>query len=137
MPTHIAPIAPQLVRRYDENCKGYYYVDRAGKWMWDPNCIYKGTGPISGLGHATINHDRAFGETVVDDDDAWYQSPGWRVFYSLLSITGAATGAYHGYKRNNGSVGWAIGWSIFGGLLPMLSIPIELAEGFGKPKKAS
>lgn len=60
-------------------------------------------------------------------------NPVLSVAYSLASIAGATTGAYHGYRRNNGSVGWAIGWFIFGGILPFLSVPISLAEGFGKP----
>ncbi len=54
--------------------------------------------------------------------------------YSILSIAGATTGAYHGYKRNN-SVGWAVGWFLLGGLFPFITIPVSLAEGFGKPKK--
>jgi len=132
-------IPPQMVRNYDPNCMGNYYLARNGKWMWDPNCQYKGSGPISGaeLGHTTINHQ---GRSLADDhmfglnQDGEPISP-WSVFWWLASIAGAGTGAYHGYKRNNDSVGWAIGWFFFGGILPILSIPISLAEGFGKPKK--
>jgi hypothetical protein len=51
--------------------------------------------------------------------------------YSLLSIAGVGLGAYHGYKRND-SVGWAIGWALLGGLFPFITIPISLAQGFGK-----
>ena len=51
------------------------------------------------------------------------------------SLAGASLGAYHGYRRNHGSVGWAIGWFVFGALIPVLAIPIMLAEGFGKPEK--
>jgi len=51
------------------------------------------------------------------------------------SLAGTGLGAYHSYKRNHGSIGWAIGWSIFGALMPILAIPIMLAEGFGKPEK--
>lgn len=49
-----------------------------------------------------------------------------------LSVAGAALGAYHGYKRNGGSIGWALGWSIFGGALPIFAIPLALAQGVGK-----
>lgn len=59
----------------------------------------------------------------------------WFWVFRLASAVGAFSGAYHGYKRNN-SVGWAIGWFFFGGALPMLSIPISLAQGFGKAKGA-
>jgi hypothetical protein len=37
--------------------------------------------------------------------------------------------AYHGYKRNNGSIGWALGWSLTG----PIGLAIALAEGFAKP----
>lgn len=57
------------------------------------------------------------------------------VAYRVASLAGAVSGAYHGYKRHGGSVGWAFGWFVFGGLLPMFSIPLSLAEGYGKPKK--
>lgn len=56
-------------------------------------------------------------------------------FGKVLSLVGAAGGAYHGYKRND-SIGWAFGWSIFGGMLPIFAIPVYLAQGFAKPKKA-
>ena len=41
-------VPPQMRRRYDPNCQGYYYLNSEGQAMYDPNCIYKGTGPISG-----------------------------------------------------------------------------------------
>ena len=50
-----------------------------------------------------------------------------------LAVAGAALGAYHGYKRDD-SVGWAIWWSLMGGLVPIVTIPIALAQGFGQPK---
>ncbi len=57
-------------------------------------------------------------------------------FYTLLRTAAMATSAYHGYKRNN-SVGWAIGWALLGGLFPVITPVIALAQGFGKPKKGS
>jgi hypothetical protein len=58
-----------------------------------------------------------------------------RTVYEVAGVAGAAAGAYHGYKRNNGSVGWAIGWFFFGSLVPWLALPIMFAEGFGKRKQ--
>lgn len=55
-------------------------------------------------------------------------------YWSLLSTTGLVTGAYHGYRRNN-SIGWAIGWALLGGLFPFITIPVSLAQGFGKPAR--
>lgn len=53
--------------------------------------------------------------------------------YALLSVASAGVCAYHGYKRNN-SIGWAIGWSIFGGGLPVVAPVVAVAQGYAKPK---
>lgn len=60
-----------------------------------------------------------------------YFSPVW----SAVSVAAAGASAYHGYKRT-GSVGWAFGWFLFGGALPIFAVPVALAQGYGK-KKAS
>lgn len=57
----------------------------------------------------------------------------WRWAWALLSVLGAATGAYHGYRRND-SIGWALGWAVLGGLFPIVTIPVSLAQGYGQPK---
>lgn len=57
-----------------------------------------------------------------------YVVPSW---YYWLSTAGMAAGAYHGYKRND-SVGWAIGWGLLGAMFPFITIPVSLAQGFGK-----
>lgn len=54
--------------------------------------------------------------------------------YTGLAVASSAACAYHGYKRNNGSVGWAIGWWLLGGLLPVVAPVIAVAQGFAKPK---
>lgn len=64
----------------------------------------------------------------------WYANPTyWTIWGALSTISGAAC-AYHGYKRNE-SVGWAIGWFLFGTFLFPLAPALALAQGFGKPKK--
>ena len=55
------------------------------------------------------------------------------ILWSLLSTAGVAASAYHGYKRNN-SVGWGIAWAFLGGLVPIVTVPIAIAQGFGKRK---
>lgn len=52
----------------------------------------------------------------------------------LLSTASMAASAYHGYKRND-SVGWAVGWGLLGGIFPIITPTIAVAQGFGKPKK--
>ena len=57
--------------------------------------------------------------------DPWYQA---------LTVIGVVSGVYHGYKRND-SIGWAIGWGLLGGLFPYFTIPISIAQGYGKPAR--
>jgi len=53
----------------------------------------------------------------------------------LGRIGGTVSGAYHGYKRNNESIGWGIGWALLGNIFWPVTIPVSLAQGFGKPAK--
>lgn len=52
---------------------------------------------------------------------------------SAFAMVGTAAGAYHGYKRND-SVGWGIWWGFCGAVLPVFTVAIAVAQGFGKPK---
>lgn len=53
---------------------------------------------------------------------------------AAIAALGTGLGAYHGYARNQ-SIGWALAWAAFGGALPILAIPIALAQGFGERAK--
>lgn len=53
--------------------------------------------------------------------------------WGVLGLAGMTMGIYHGYRRDNGSVGWALGWGLFGGTVPIIAIPLMLAEGFAEP----
>ena len=55
-------------------------------------------------------------------------------FWTLAGILSVGASAYHGYKRNN-SVGWAIAWGLLGGLAPVITPAVAVAQGFGKPKR--
>lgn len=52
----------------------------------------------------------------------------------LLDAASIGLSAYHGYKRNRGSVGAAIGWGLLGGFFPVLTPAVAFAQGFSKPK---
>lgn len=53
--------------------------------------------------------------------------------YEVGSYVGAVSGIYHGYRRNN-SLWWALGWMVVGSAFPFVTIPLSVAQGFGKPK---
>lgn len=49
--------------------------------------------------------------------------------FEVIGVGASCAMIYHGYIRNNGSIGWALGW----GLLGLLGVPFALAQGFAKP----
>lgn len=59
------------------------------------------------------------------------ETPGW--VYAMAGI-GGLLGAVHGYRRNRGSVGWAIAWGVAGTLLPLPTTGVALLQGYGKKK---
>jgi len=92
---------------------------------WGPPAVYNAP-------YEPSNNTVGVGEA---DAAEYYQEvdPRVRIAYGLLSTAGLGLGAYHGYKRT-GSYGWAVGWSIFGAFLPILALPIMVAQGFGDKK---
>lgn len=45
---------------------------------------------------------------------------------------GASLAGYHGYRRSGGKLGSTLGWAFLGGLVPIVTVPVALAQGFGK-----
>jgi len=74
--------------------------------------------PLDGL--------HAFGG-ALGDVNVSLGSPVW----GAISLVSSAVSAYHGYKRNQ-SVGWAIWWALMGGIFPIITPVIALAQGYGK-----
>ena len=74
-------------------------------------------------------------------DSAWIMSEHsalvpskYMIAWGILSTASMAASAYHGWKRT-GSWGWTLGWAFMGGMFPVLTPAVALAQGFGKPKK--
>jgi len=55
-------------------------------------------------------------------------------FWSVVVPLSAGVSAYHGLKRNHGSIPWALGWGFAGAVLPVITPAIALAQGFAKPE---
>lgn len=74
-----------------------------------------------------------FGAPPVDDasKDQGMGKVTYGIAY-VLGTAGSMAGIYHGYKRNNGSIGWALAWGLIGGIWP-ISVPLMLAQGYAKP----
>lgn len=50
--------------------------------------------------------------------------------WALLSTASMALSAYHGGKRNHGSIGWAIAWGGLGAMFPILTPVVAAVQGF-------
>jgi len=68
---------------------------------------------------------KSFGDYVVE-------VMGENPIGTALASGSMALCTYHGYKRNN-SIGWAIGWGILGGMFPIITPVIAVAQGFAEP----
>jgi hypothetical protein len=56
------------------------------------------------------------------------------VLWSVAHVGSVGLSAYHGYKRNRGSVKWAIAWGLLGGLFPIITPAVAFAQGIGDRK---
>ncbi len=75
--------------------------------------------------------DAYLGEVSEPTRTTYVQSP----IFRLLSMVGIGASAYHGYKRSGGSIGWTLGWALLG-IIPVITIPVAIAQGFGKRKQS-
>ena len=114
IPTNVTPISGQNVLRQIV--------------MNGVHGVRGGLGGI-GLGALDVNVPNP---TVADQYRA--MPTWWKVTYPLLVTASGAASLYHGYKRNNGSLGWGLGWFVLGSLFPVITPTIAVAQGFGKRK---
>lgn len=85
------------------------------------------TGPIDCALQGVRLGGLRLGDAEEATSPAWYMHPVTRV-----ALTAAvAASAYHGYKRTR-SLGWTLVWAAAGLFIPIVTIPVALAQGFGK-----
>jgi hypothetical protein len=53
---------------------------------------------------------------------------------TILQFSSAAASAFHGARRNGGSIFWGVWWFIFGAVFPTVTPIVGLAQGFGQCK---
>lgn len=95
------------------------------------------THPYTGLGFENL------GQTPTTSTDAAVQqvvggavSAAARpvvLIWGLVTLLSIGLSAYHGYRRNRGSVEGAVGWGIAGGVFPVAVPILALVQGFGQP----
>jgi len=53
--------------------------------------------------------------------------------YGVLTVASAAVSGVHGYRRND-SIGWGLAWFVLGGIFPIVTPVIAVAQGYGRRK---
>lgn len=59
-------------------------------------------------------------------------SEGVRTAFTVAYMASIGASAYHGYRRND-SLGWAVWWALMGGIFPVITPAVAIAQGFGEP----
>lgn len=73
--------------------------------------------------------------TAMGDSD-YRGNPDMKDVWAAAAALAMGASAYHGYKRNEVSgnpILWAVWWGFWGALLPIITVPVALAQGFAKP----
>lgn len=55
----------------------------------------------------------------------------WTNVGIAAAVLGGSLGAYHGYRRSDGSLASTFGWTVGGLFLPFIVVPVALAQGLG------
>lgn len=112
----------------------HYYMPGAGLGLGNLGGAADRASPAMGIVNPAMGADEGvWVESGPGPGLAVVRSP-WFYVWQAASLAGTGLGAYHGYKRNRGSVGWAIGWALLGGIFPIITIPVAFAQGYAKPK---
>lgn len=114
-----APTLPGTLRPTYKGCTSCGLLRNS----MQPSGILGAARRISGLSGSAF-------DTLADGEEA--STSGFWLTFAVVSGIGAGLGGYHGYKRSGGSMGSAIGWGLLGGLFPVITTVVALAQGFGE-----
>lgn len=86
---------------------------------------------LAGVGRRSL---RGITLGQLDETQVGLAVPRWlQVTHGILSLAGGAMGGYHGWKRSRSALG-VVGYGALGVFLPVIGIPVMLAQGFAKRK---
>jgi hypothetical protein len=74
---------------------------------------------------------------VISSSLSWLEAEGkWNVsaIKNVLTVAAAGAAAFHGYRRNRGSIGWSIAWFFSALVAPVITTAVAFAMGFGRAK---
>ena len=69
--------------------------------------------------------------------DAPVPNPALDAALVVVDTASMALSAYHGLKRHNGSVGWAILWGVMGSMFPVITPAIAFFKDFSNTGQSS
>ncbi len=121
------PGAPEVVEGYESPAPGAAVIHLGAGYPWDQK--YPGMSGYMPEGAA-----RGYGQTMIAD-----VAPAKPFDMSILRKVSAVASAYHGVKRNGGSVFWGLLWGIAGYAAPfygLLMPAIAIAQGYAQPRGA-
>lgn len=53
---------------------------------------------------------------------------------TILTLSSAAVSAFHGVRRNGGSIFWGVWWFALGAIFPVITPIVGVAQGYGQCK---
>ena len=73
--------------------------------------------------------------TPLGATEDYRRNPGFATVWAAVGAVAMGASAYHGYKRNEASnpIAWALWWGFWGALIPIITVPVALAQGFSEP----
>jgi hypothetical protein len=91
-------------------------------------------------GHHHMNDNAQYIKNVLvplsASDKDFQGNPDMKDVWAAVAAVAMGASAYHGYKRNEpggNPVAWALWWGFWGALIPIITVPVALAQGFAEP----
>ena len=75
---------------------------------------------------------------LAASDGDFQGNPDMKDVWAAVAAVAMGASAYHGYKRNEpggNPVAWALWWGFWGALIPIITVPVALAQGFAEPEE--
>ncbi len=100
-----------------------------------PHAKFNPNAPVS-LARTAAGYAGLGGLAGMYDYAAWRaEHPVAAVVLPAVSIASSIGCAYHGFKRNKGSIGWTLVWGALGAWFPVITLPIAVFQGYAKPAR--
>lgn len=78
---------------------------------------------------------RGVDPAVIASALSWFDAEGrWNLtaIKGVLTVIAAGAAAFHGYRRNKGSIVWGTVWFLSGLVVPVITSAFALAQGYGR-----